>query len=87
MPHEAALVKLTPGKTVADIAAWAQSFEGPPPFDGEFGSMGALGPQQRGWITMQPGEPGDYALICLVPGDDGQPHIQKGMARAVSVRT
>lgn len=84
--HEAALVKLAPSKTVADIAEWAKSFEGPPPFDGAYGAMGALGPRQRAWITLQPGSPGDYALICLIPGEDGQPHILKGMARAVSVQ-
>lgn len=84
--HEAALVKLAPGKTVADIVEWAKAFEGPPPFDGEYGAMGALGPKQRAWITLQPGDPGDYALICLIPGEEGKPHLLKGMARAVSVR-
>jgi uncharacterized cupredoxin-like copper-binding protein len=83
--HEAALVKLASGASVTDVVNWAQTFEGKPPIDGEFGSMGALGPGQQAWITMAAGEPGDYALICFIPGRDGKPHIMKGMARRVEV--
>jgi uncharacterized cupredoxin-like copper-binding protein len=85
--HEAALVKLAAGASVADVVQWAQTFEGAPPFDGEFGSMGAVGPGQRAWITIAPGTPGEYALICFVPGRDGKPHVMKGMARQVTVRS
>ena len=83
--HEAALVKLAAGADVSDVVEWAQTFDGEPPFDGEFGSMGALGPGQRAWITLEPGAPGDYALICFVPGRDGKPHVMKGMVRHVTV--
>ena len=83
--HEAALVKLAAGATVIDVVQWAHTFEGQPPFEGEFGSMGALGPGQRAWITIEPGEPGDYALICFVPGRTASPHVMKGMVRQVTV--
>ena len=83
--HEAALVKLAPGATAADVVQWAQSFEGTPPFDGEFGSMGALGPGQHAWMTLDPGAPGDYVLICFIPGRDGKPHVMNGMVRPVTV--
>jgi hypothetical protein len=84
--HEAALVRLADGKTASDVVAWgAEGFEGPPPFEGSFGSMGALGPDQRAWITIEPGAPGEYALICFIPGRDGIPHIAKGMVTQVSV--
>jgi hypothetical protein len=85
-PHEAALVRLADGKTAADVATWGhEGFAGPPPFVGEFGSMGALGPGQRAWITIEPGAPGEYALICFVPGQDGIPHLGQGMVTQVTV--
>jgi hypothetical protein len=85
-PHEAALVRLADGKTAADVATWGHGgFAGPPPFVGEFGSMGALGPGERAWITIEPGEPGEYALICFVPGRDGVPHLGQGMVTQVTV--
>ena len=56
-------------------------FQDPPPIEGEFGSMGALGPGQRAFITLDPGEPGDYALICFVPGQDGIPHLGQAWSR------
>jgi hypothetical protein len=84
--HEAALVRLVDGRTAGDVATWAaDGFEGQPPFEGNFGSMGALGPGQRAWITIEPGAPGEYALVCFVPGRDGIPHLAKGMATQVSV--
>jgi hypothetical protein len=84
--HEAALVRLTDGKTAADVATWGHGgFDGPPPFQGEFGSMGALGPGQRAWITIDPGASGEYALICFVSGQDGIPHLAQGMVTQVTV--
>ena len=86
LSHESALVRLADGATPADVVTWAQTFEGPPPFTGEFGGMGALGPGEQGWMDLEPGEPGDYALICFVPGPDGRPHVMLGMVAAVTVR-
>jgi uncharacterized cupredoxin-like copper-binding protein len=85
--HEAALVRLADGKTASDVVTWgAEGFEGAPPFEGSFGSMGALGPGERAWITIEPGAPGEYALVCFIPGRDGMPHLAKGMVTQVSVR-
>jgi hypothetical protein len=88
--HEAALVKLTAGSTSDDLVEWfGGDHQTPPPIDGEFGSMGALGPGQRAWITIEPGEPGDpdgdYVLVCFVPGRDGIPHVMKGMVTPVTI--
>ena len=30
-------------------------------------------------------QPGNYAMVCFVPGPDGIPHIAKGMARPLTV--
>jgi hypothetical protein len=34
---------------------------------------------------MLPLEAGSYAMICLIPGTDGMPHVAKGMARPLTV--
>ena len=78
--HEAAMVKLAAGATAEDLVEWfGGDMSTPPPIDGEFGSMGALGPGQRAWMELEPGEPGAYAAVCFIPGLDGIPHIMKGM--------
>ncbi|MET0458575.1 MAG: hypothetical protein ABW195_04975 [Ilumatobacteraceae bacterium] len=84
--HEAAMVRLADGKTAADVVAWGEShFQDPMPIDGEFGSMGALGPGERAFITLEPGEPGDYVLICFVPDQEGIPHLGQGMVTPFTV--
>ena len=77
--HEAAVVKLPPGTTGQDLVEWFHDPQGPPPIEGEFGSMGALGPGQRAWIELEPGEPGRYLAVCFIPGRDGIPHLAKSM--------
>ena len=78
--HEAAMAKLAEGKTMDDVIVWGQhGFAGEPPFAGEFGSMGALGPGEQGWTILEPPGPGEYVLICFVPDDSGVPHLGNGM--------
>ena len=84
--HEAAMVKLAAGKTGQDLVDWFHKMEGPPPIEGEFGSIGALGPGLRAWMTLEPGEPGDYVLVCFIPGRDAIPHLAKGMVREFTIR-
>jgi hypothetical protein len=84
--HEAALVKLADGATVENLVTWAHAPAGPPPLAGEVGGMGAVGPGQSAWFTLEPDGPGEYALVCWVPGEGGVPHMGAGMATGVSVR-
>ena len=78
--HEAAMVRLAAGKTIDDVIAWGHGgFAGEIRFDGEFGSMGALGPGERAWMTLDPPTPGDYALLCFVPDETGMAHLGDGM--------
>ena len=78
--HEAAMARLAEGKTMDDVIAWGHAgFQGELPFDGEFGSMGALGPGEQGWTTLVPPGPGEYVLICFVPDESGMPHLGNGM--------
>ena len=56
--HEAAMVKLAAGKTADDVVEWFHGdMSTPLPIDGEFGSMGAIGPGQRAWMTLEPANP------------------------------
>ena len=82
--HHLQLVKLGEGKSFNDLLT-ALKAGGPPPK----------------WLTMEGGpnppelgdtasatvmlEPGNYAMLCFVPGPDGIPHIAKGMVRPLTV--
>ena len=56
------------------MVEWITRRQGPSPIDGEFGSMGALGPGERAWMTLEPGAPALRA-VCFIPGRDGIPHM------------
>ena len=82
--HHVELVRLDEGKTLVDFLtalkaggpppAWASMIGGPN--DPEFGDSTTV------IMTL---EPGSYAMICLIPGADGLPHVMKGMAKAITV--
>jgi uncharacterized cupredoxin-like copper-binding protein len=83
-PHEIVIVKLAPGKTWQDFAAWGEKPVGPPPgaFVGGIAPMVGGSPAQ---FTMDL-TPGKYGLICFVPdAKDGKPHALHGMGRDVTV--
>lgn len=83
--HEAALVQLADGSTVEALIEWFHAPQGPPPIVAEIGAMGALGPGQEAWMTLDDLEPGDYALVCFVPGADGVQHVTNGMVSTFTV--
>jgi uncharacterized cupredoxin-like copper-binding protein len=81
--HEVELVKLAPGKTVQDLVAWIANPQGPPPGNALGGIAGmAHGVVQSFTYDFTPGE---YGLICFLPGPDGQPHFMHGMMRQFTV--
>ncbi len=84
-PHELALLKLAPGKTVADFAAWdAGGMKGPPPAE-PIGGVVALDKGGRASFTADL-TPGDYGLLCFVPdAKDGKPHLAHGMIKTIKV--
>jgi hypothetical protein len=84
-PHELALLKLAPGKTVADFAAWdAGGMKGPPPAE-PIGGVVALDKGGRATFTADL-TPGDYGLLCFVPdAKDGRPHLAHGMIKTIKV--
>jgi hypothetical protein len=83
--HEAALVRLADGATADDLVEWMRTPQGPPPIAAEVGAMGALGPGQEAWMTLDQLEPGEYALVCFVPGTDGIQHVANGMVAELTV--
>jgi hypothetical protein len=82
--HEALVIRLAPGKTAMDFAAWAEKPNGAPP---AVPVGGVTGIARGGWndVTLAL-EPGEYALICFVPdAKDGRPHFLHGMAKQFTV--
>lgn len=83
--HEILIAKLAPGKTPADLVAWVEKMDGPPPAL----PMGGLSPIASGEsneivVTLEPGE---YGLLCFVPdAKDGKPHVMHGMMRQITVK-
>lgn len=84
-PHELALLKLAPGKTVADFAAWDKGgMKGPPPAE-PVGGVVALDKGGDATFTADLAA-GDYALMCFIPdGKDGKPHYAHGMMKPIKV--
>jgi uncharacterized cupredoxin-like copper-binding protein len=82
--HQAQIVRLDQGKTVADLEA-AMKHEGPPPAWLRFvGGPNGIAPGQE-TTSMSSLAPGHYALICLIPSPDGVPHLMKGMIQPFEV--
>jgi hypothetical protein len=82
--HEIVLVRLPPGKTVADLMAWLDKPAGPPPAE-LLGGVSPIAPGRHAYFTADL-TPGSYAAMCFV-GDaaDGKPHIAHGMIKPFTV--
>jgi hypothetical protein len=85
-PHETAVMKLAPGKTVQDLVAFFSGQPaGPPPFEA-IGGMQGLDKGASGFMTLDL-PAGEYAFICQIPDpQSGKPHLALGMAKGVSVK-
>ena len=84
-PHELELARLLPGKTMADLATWAQKMDSPPP--AEF--LGGVGPIAPGGVNELALSlpPGHYAMLCFLPdAKDQAPHIAHGMVREFTIQ-
>ncbi|MES2304537.1 MAG: hypothetical protein V4558_03480 [Gemmatimonadota bacterium] len=84
-PHELVIWKLAPGKTVKDLAAWAEKLNGPPPAQ----VVGGVAPAQAGidnYATLNL-TAGSYALICFLPdAKDGKEHMKHGMVQELTLK-
>jgi hypothetical protein len=77
-PHEVVIVRLQPGKKAADVLAWMEQMQGPPP-GAPIGGTTPMAKGEENIITLDL-TPGEYGMICFV-GDakDGKPHFMHGM--------
>lgn len=84
-PHEVIVVRLSPGKSAAEMVAWIANMQGPPP-GAPIGGTTLLSQGASNDVTAD-FAPGEYALICMAPdAKDGKPHVMHGMVRQITVR-
>ena len=82
--HQAQIVRLDSGKTMADLKT-ALSQSGPlPGWVVQLGGPNAVDPGLAGNATMNL-SPGNYALLCVVNVPGGVPHFLKGMVQPLIV--
>jgi hypothetical protein len=82
--HQAQIVRLEDGKTVADLEK-AMKANGPMPSWLKFvGGPNGIAPGQEVTSTTSLA-PGQYAALCLIPSPDGVSHLMKGMIQPFEV--
>src|SRR5438094_5278834 len=82
--HQAQIIRLDEGKTMGDFQQ-AVKHEGPPPGWVRFvGGPNGVAPGQEATSTATL-IPGQYLVVCFIPGTDGVPHIMKGMIQPFEV--
>ena len=84
--HQIQLLKLLQGKTAEEFrAAMAAQPRRMPGWVKFVGGPNAIVPGGDAVATMPLAE-GEYLLICLIPNEEGIPHLALGMQKALSVR-
>jgi plastocyanin len=78
--HHAQIVKLADGVTVDEFKAAASKTDIKSLSDDSF----VGGPNGAGTVIAHL-TPGNYVVVCFIPGDDGQPHVAKGMIKEFTV--
>jgi len=82
--HEVEFFQLAPGKTLADLQAWIQTRQGPPP-GMPIGGVAGTARSTTSFITLDL-TPGEYVMVCFVPDSkDGKPHTAHGMVKPFTV--
>jgi hypothetical protein len=82
-PHQAWLMRLPDGKSIADFLSAMRAGE-PPRWAVDVGGPNAVAPggEEHATLVLTPGR---YAFLCFVPSSDGVPHLMKGMTRELTV--
>lgn len=95
-PHDLVMMKLAPGKTVADIVTALnperarradQVGEPAPPLESlgtGAGGIAAIAPGMESFFEANL-SPGEYVLVCMATAPDGRSHIEHGMARQIRI--
>lgn len=83
--HEVIMLKLAPGKHVADFNKWALGdMKGPPPAMPIAGMSGMA--KGRTGVFTDDFTPGTYAITCFVPAPDKKMHSDHGMSTEFVVK-
>ena len=83
--HELVLARMAPGKKAADLGAWVEKQNGPPPAE-PIGGVPAIATGTSAFMTADL-TPGEYAFICFIPDvKDGKAHFTHGMLQDVHVQ-
>lgn len=83
--HHLQLVKLLPGRSLADAMAWSENPVGPVPYHPVSGTTG-LGMSRKADIDVEL-EAGEYALLCTLNDPLAHvPHTAHGMAKLLTVQ-
>jgi uncharacterized cupredoxin-like copper-binding protein len=84
-PHEFAMGRLAPGKTLADFRREIdEGGDEGPESSVDVGGVPLLSPGEQVTITRSL-QPGTYALVCFVPASDGKTHYDHGMIGSFEV--
>jgi hypothetical protein len=83
MGHHAMFLKLNAGKTVADLAT-VKDLPGLFEIAVSVGGPGSIDAGQTVSVIVDL-EAADYVVACIIPDEDGVPHMAKGMALPVTV--
>jgi len=84
-PHEIEIIRLAPGKTAKDLAAWMKTKDGPPPANAVGGIAGTI-PATTAYINVDL-PAGNYVFVCFVPdAKDGKAHADHGMIKEVTIK-
>lgn len=83
--HHVQVVRLNDGVTFQQLMeAFMQGEDAAFPLFTPVGGASLIDPGAVGRVTLNL-EPGAYALLCLVPDEEGIPHLAHGMARPLAV--
>ena len=83
--HQVTLIRITEGKSFADLMTALQAPGMPPAWAVAWGGPNAAAPGGQSTATLAL-EPGPYALVCFIPSPDGVPHMVKGMVIGLEVQ-
>jgi hypothetical protein len=83
--HHVWMIRLEQGKGLADVMAALKPGTGFPAWAKNIGGPNSPVPGGES-VAILNLAPGHYAVICVIPGSDGVPHLMKGMAREFDVR-
>jgi hypothetical protein len=83
--HHIQLVRFEGGRTLQDLARHMATSHNPPEWAvlvGGPNTPGIPGEETNATLDLEPGE---YALLCVIPSPDGTMHLMKGMVKPLTV--